>query len=662
MNEIDNTKQEVEKIVVHTDNELLDVIRKIQKSSANKVILTFAEQSDILISPINFKVIQETADENRIPLVVQIVQNPAGVRNAKDANMVVTETTGALQEELWEQAQEAMRIRLKDKENSFRKKKDIKQEEVTNTVDEDTFIEEKKEIVKEEIVEIEEEPIKEKSEFEKRIEETLQKAKERAEQRNPKVIEENGIEIMLDDDIAQRKTIPETKIDTPSSISFVGRDMFSFKQNVKEEVVEEPTHIPKPRQIKTENIFSNILTKLKGVKFNNSLIIKLLIPILATLIITSYLVLYFAPLVRVKAYVKSKEVSIEKVFTANTSTTDFDYINGLVPLRKEEIKKEASSSTTATGTAYKGTKAEGIVTLTYWEFLTNGGKSTTVPSGSIITASNGLKFETLSAVTVGTTTPLSMTADVGVRAVAVGQEYNLAGGSGQMTVTGYTADKMTGSNTAAFSGGAKEEYRVFSQEDMDSVVKELKKNISSDLKNELEIKTENGWEVIEKSLKEKETEKPSSDVPVGAEGNVVNITVKMTLTALLYNKQAVENSIGDVLTQEAQNQNLFNSEDGLKLQMDSDITKELTIDNIKEDSVKINLKASGRIKPELNKDNIINAVKGLSIQEGSTKLEQFKYTDKDIEVEYTPSFIPEFLRSYPNRQGRILITVVELQE
>lgn len=657
MNDIENTKQEVEKIVVHTDNELLDIIRKIQKSSANKIILTFAEQSDILISPINFRVILETADENRIPLIAQIVQNPAGVRNARDANIVVTETTGALKEELWEDAEERMLMRIRNKENAFRRN-NIRQEKPTENIHKETFKQNTLE-EKEKLIEVIEEPIKEKSEFEKRIDETLQRAKERTENRNPKIIQENGIDIMLDDDIAKKNIEKE---EVSPSVSFVGRDMFSFKQNVKEDLIEEQTQKPKERNIKTENIFSNILLRIKNIKFNNGLVIKLLIPIVLTLIILVYLVLYFAPLVRIKLYVKSKEVSIEKVFTANTSTNNFDYINGLVPLKKEEIKKEASSNTTATGIAYKGTKAEGIVTLTYWEFLNNGGKSTTVPSGTIITSGNGLKFETLSTVTVGTTTPLSMTADVAVRAIAVGQEYNLPSGSNPMTVEGYTADKMTAINSAAFSGGAKEEYKVFSQEDMDKVVKELKKNINSDLRNELEIKTESGWEVIEKSIKEKETEKPSSDVPVGAEADVVNVTVKMTLTALLYNKQDIENSIGDVLTQEAQNKNLFSSENGLKLRMDSDISKEIIIDNIKEDSIKINLKASGRIKPDLNKEDVINSVKGLSLKEGKSKLEQFKYTDKDIEVEYTPTFIPEILRSYPDRQGRIIVNVVELQE
>ncbi len=671
MSEIENKKQEVEKIVVSSEHELIDIVRKIQKSKAQKVILTFAEQSDILISPINFKVIQETADENKLPLVVQIVQNTSGIRNAKDANLTVTETTGAIKEDLWESASRAMQERSKDKENMFRKRKETPKEDALQDYENDIEIEVKEDIqkptfVEEKVVVIDEPEIKEKSEFEKRIEETLERAKERNSNRNSKVVEENGIEIALDEDIDQKQDVISSRSDTPAGISFVGRDMFSFKNNMQEEEEIEqsiqPVTTTERRPKKNINILQSITQWFKNIKFNNGLIVKLLIPIVITFLIVSFLVLYFAPLVRVKVYIKSKEISIEKVFTANTSTTDFDYINGLVPLKKEEIKKEASSTTTASGVSYKGNKAEGVVTLTYWNFLTNGGTPTTVPSGTIITASNGLKFETLTAVTVGTTSPLSMTADVGVRATAVGQEYNLAAGSGQMTVAGYTEDKMTATNSAAFAGGSKEEVRVFSQKDFDDAVKELKKNLSEELKTELEIRTESGWEVVSKSVKEKEQEKPSSDIPVGAEASTVNITVKMELLALRYNKQVLEESIGGVLTQEAQAQNLFNSDLGLKLQMDSDINKEITVDNIKEDSIKITLKASGRIKPEVNKDSIVDVLKGLKLQEGITKLNDYKYTDKEAEVEYTPTFIPSFLQSFPDRQGRILITIVEIVE
>ncbi len=99
----DNSK--ITKIVVGAEDELTDIVSAIMAAKTEKIILTFAEDSDILISPINLSVIKETADESEKFLVCQIIKNPTGLRNAKIAGIVSIDTPNNPTEDTWQEAQ-----------------------------------------------------------------------------------------------------------------------------------------------------------------------------------------------------------------------------------------------------------------------------------------------------------------------------------------------------------------------------------------------------------------------------------------------------------------------------------------------------------------------------------------------------------------------------
>jgi len=634
---------ETEKIIVSSDNELVDVLNKVEQSKAVRIILTFTEHCDVLISPINLKAIQDIADENKKILITQIVQNVVGVRNAKDAGLVVTEATGTILEEYWADAERGYKSRMRIKDEKLQSKRMEVREEV---------IEEKPEI--------EEERPREKSDFEKRIEDTLERAKQSSSNKQGKIVEQNGITFSLDQDIEQSNK--DRLKENTHQPSLVGRDLSYFKTDslYQEETQDEENsaksnRVNNPALINIRNVFSK-LPPINAQGFGQ-IALKLIIPLIALLSVSLWIVYTFVPLVKVRVYVEAKNINIEKVFSSPVGSQVFSYEDGVVPVKREEVSKEASGNTTPTGKAYKGNKAEGVVTLTYWKFLNNGGQPTTVPAGAIITTSGGLKYETVTAAKVGSTTPLSMTVDVAVRAVGVGAEYNLASGQPPMSVAGYTGEEMTAQNSAAISGGSKEEFTVFSQSDFDKIVKELRNTLYADLKTELDTKTEGGWEIISTTLKQELDGDPRTDIPVGGEGSIVNITVKAKTSAILYKRYEIESKIPEVLTKSAQEQNLFNSGEGLKLQMDSEITKEIKIESVKNDIVKLKLIASGKIKPEVNKDEILSSIKGLMWSDGINKLSNYSYSQKPSEVEFAPSYFPDFLKHFPSRQGRIILTI-----
>lgn len=117
-----NSESEIKtkKLVVSADMELPSLIRALRKESASQIILTFVEDSDLLVSSVNFKVLLDVADELGKVLVAQILQHKAGERNAAAAGFTVTTSSGTISEMFWQDAQEQMEIRRSKKREVLR--------------------------------------------------------------------------------------------------------------------------------------------------------------------------------------------------------------------------------------------------------------------------------------------------------------------------------------------------------------------------------------------------------------------------------------------------------------------------------------------------------------------------------------------------------------
>ena len=128
----------ITKIVVSSNDELTDIVSGIQSSKTEKIILTFAEESDILISPINLAVIKETADEVEKVLVCQIIKNPTGLRNSKMAGIITIDTPNNPTEDTWAEAkrvEEPVAETVKEVSEHPVEKKDVNTENQSNSTD-----------------------------------------------------------------------------------------------------------------------------------------------------------------------------------------------------------------------------------------------------------------------------------------------------------------------------------------------------------------------------------------------------------------------------------------------------------------------------------------------------------------------------------------------
>ncbi len=681
------TKIETEKIVVDRSDELIDILNKIEGSKASKIILTFTEATDILISPINLKVILDIADDNKKILVAQIIQNPSGIRNAKDAGMVVTEATGTILDDYWFEAEKGFKARMKYKdEKLFSKKGNSRKEEKEEKAPKEDAV---KELAEEALPIIADVQPASKSDFENFVDQVLQKSQDDMSKKPGKIVEKGGVVLALDSDIDQPEgaTNPDgTKVngaDTfpiPNFQSLIGHDMGAFKKPPEDEEGDKGGKNQATKKRKKMNGFVNPLpaffSKFKGGNKNKEkgtnkgkangvgmLLLKIFVPLILFLGVVGFLIYELTPTVRVTIFVQSKKITLEKDFSGVAGTQTFSYDDGLIPVKREDIKKDSSGNTTPTGVAFRGNKAIGIVQFWYYGYFTDGYHPATIPAGTIITAGDGLQFRTNTVVTVGSGTPPGAvtytSGDVGVTAIDLGSNYNEAANQ-NFSVTGYDPSKMVAKNTEAFSGGTKEQYTVLSKDDVSKVVDTLKKSAFDDTLSELQAKTDGGWELIQSTLKQTLVGDPKTDIPVGGEGSVANITITTDSTALYYQRSNIDDQIADVLSKAAQEQNLFNNDNGLTLKLSDDIQKTITVTSVKNDTVKIHLAASGTITPDVNKDTITKELQGKNWTDGQNALKKYNYSDQATTIDFSPSYFPDFLKYFPALQGRIILVIQDI--
>jgi len=603
-------KIKTSKIIINEDSELTDVVREIHKSKAERIILTFTEQTDLLISPINLKVLLEGALREKKLLIAQIIQNPTGIRNAKLAGIKTIDTPSSPTEYDWEDAYEMV------VENE--KKKKVK----------------KKELEKEEP--------DEKKKFEEKI------VKERSE----KVVEKKGNGYV--DKRGMKSKAPFISID----------EDFPQAQKLREEIPVTQVPTKKIRGFKKTKFSPlgkkklNILEKVKG--WNKKKVIRIallgLFSLLLILGLGGYLYNSFVPLVKVTIFVEAKGVEIEQVLTGDTDIEEVDFENSLIPIKKESASQSLSDDVTATGKAFKGEKAAGEVNVAYnigeeCSEIEEEKIKLSLSAGHIMSTS-GLNFKLVTGAEIicNTITPVNL------EAVAIGEEYNVASGK-SFSIQGYSSDEVYGLNATAFTGGTKEEYSVLSQTDVDNAVEQLSTTAIEEVKSDLRDLAR-GWEIIEDSIKS-EVDKDSikTDKSVGQEATTVNLDLSIKGEALYYSKEGLMEALTELLREKAKEENLFNSESELELVLGDDIDTDISIEEIKGDAVKIKIVASSLIKPDIDKTEIQNKLKGMEWEKGKEYIKGLKYSDKAPSIVFQPMKYPEFLKKFPSRSGRVLVKI-----
>ncbi len=599
------------KIIVSSEDELTDLLRKISSLEDQNILLTFAEESDLLISPINLKVLQDVCDELDKNLVLQIIQNPNGIRNAKIADSVTTNSPSEVDEALWLAAENQKRERKENLANSLKGKPKETKEAIENLG--------------------KEEPVLQDSEYQKRVQEVISKAKNLANKEGSQIVKDDDFVFAVGEEIS-----PEEKKEDVKQSALIGKNFNNMGElkniNFKE---EEKKKDKKPK--KEKGPVDKKKRKKKIIIFSSLAFISLLVAA-----VMAYLTL---PLVQAEIYIESRAIEVEKVFKGDTNIQNFSVSNGEIPIRKEEISVNRSNDRETTGQGRRGTKAEGIVDIEY-----RGDEEIKIPAGTIISLDD-LQYELSTEAIVPEWG--GGFARVAVKAVEPGPEYNISAGQ-LFTFEHEERSDLLAQNQSSFSGGDSYEYPKLTQEDYNKLLEEMKKNAFEEGLKQLEEKLPE-WELIESTIEQNIEGNVRTDIPIDGEGSIFNMSIETKTQGLFFKKNEILESKEDIIKQAAIENNLFEAEDDINLELDPEIETEITIEEIDGNNVTIKFTAKGNVRPQIDVEEIEKSLLGKSWKEGMDILEDLKYSEEKTEVEFSPEYFPSFLKRFPSREGRVIV-------
>lgn len=604
-------KTKTSKIIVEEGNELTDLVREIHRSKAERIVLTFTEHTDILISPINLKVLLEAAQREDKLLIAQIIQNPTGIRNAKLAGIKTIDTPSNPTDYDWDDAYEMIQLKKREK---FERKKILE----TSKIEED-----------------------EKEVFEEKVEHNIE------EKRKVGYEDKRGVKVRSEF-IAIDGDIPKDDI---QPINNIPQEKASPLKNTLKNL-----SVKRSSSLKIFDVFKNINKKKLG-----KILLFTFIPIIFLSIVGFVLFNQFGTFVKVKIYVESKPIEVESILVGEENIEELDFDNLKIPIKTEEASKSISDTITATGKAYKGEKAQGQVNIYYDLECTEEVTDITLPAGHVITSATDNKSYLLkTGVTLGCDSSMNAMG-IGIVAKEFGDEYNITTINKSFSIAGYSSDIVFAKNPAVISGGTKEEYTVLSQVDVDNAVESLSTTAIEEVKSELR-ETSGGWEIIEDTiLSEVDKGSIKTDKKVGTEATDVNIDLTIKGSATYYQTKGLADKLTTLLREKAQEENLFESDKDLELTLGDEIDKKITVEESTKDIVKIKIVAKSSIKPKIDKDKLAEEVKGMTWDEGKEYIDSLKYSERKSEITFNPMNYPAFLKRFPDRRGGVVISILELE-
>lgn len=608
----------VEKIVVEPSHELTDLVRAIHKSKAERIILTFTEHSDILISPINLKVLNETAEREGKLLITQIIQNPTGIRNSLLAGIKAIDSPSNPTPDDW---QEAAEILERKKKEQLERKKTLKNISAIKESESEAF--------------------------EEKVESVIEKASE--EVKKTETPKEDGMSQYVD----------RRGLKTSSPFISIDQDIPKIEKDIITENIQSEPRKEKPKFFKFKQPFNknnNIPTA--GKKKIPKTFLKIIIPLFALLIIGGILYNHFATFVKVKIFVESKPVKVETVLSGDENVEEIDFENSKIPIKTEEKSKSLSNTITATGKAYKGENAEGKIKIYFSPECTEEIQPITLEAGHTLTTEIGGK--TLSYKLKNDVTVACPEGEASIIAADIGDEYNIQTLNKSFTIQGHT-DILFGKNITQISGGNKEEYTVLSQGDIDKGVEELSSTAIEEIKSELR-EVSGDWVIIEDTiLSAVDKTSIKTDKKVGEEATDVNLDLTVKGSATYYNKDNLNEKVKEILKKKAEDEKLFDSEKDLDLELNEDIKIDISVVEAKKDSIKIKIVASSTVKPKVNKDKIAQDLMGMGWKDGIEYLSSLQFAEKKPEAVFYPEKYPTFLKRFPDRKGGVLIEIKEVE-
>lgn len=255
--------------------------------------------------------------------------------------------------------------------------------------------------------------------------------------------------------------------------------------------------------------------------------------------------LFIAPAAEILVNVKTNSSNIAENVTLVTNQSQVDVKAGKFLLEQIKYEEESSVEFDATGTANKGEKATGKVTLRAGFSLDKESGDATLKAGATV-AISGKNFVTNDTVNVKwdgksascdsrDASTCYIQKEIGVTASEAGAGYNIAASTSGNASGGFGFVKST-----AMTGGTDKNVKVVSESDINDAKSQLSNN--SDAKEKLYAQISDSVVKIESSFKA-EAADPVSTPKKGEEvsdGKKAKLTAKTTYTIYVVDKTAID--------------------------------------------------------------------------------------------------------------------------
>lgn len=340
---------------------------------------------------------------------------------------------------------------------------------------------------------------------------------------------------------------------------------------------------------------------------------------------------------------------LEKDFTINLdpSLTTADKENLILPAKEIQTTVKQEKSKTTTGTKLVGDKAKGKVVV-----YNRTSKEKTLEAGVEINGANDLAFTLNEKVIVASESAgsdyvtIPGKVEVGVTAVKIGTEGNLASGS-EFSIGNLAKSDFVAKNESSFAEGSSREIQSVAKEDQDQLLADLQKELEAKAVEDLKTKLSFGQKLVEESLTTQIVEKTFSQ-KIGDEADKISLSLQIKAIALSFSedefKQLAEVEIRSLVPADFDYDpsrteiNFQSQESGKKgifaftASFKADLVPKLDLENIK--------------KNLLGKKPVI----------GQIYLDNLPHVDS-FEVQITPRWLPESIATFPRVLKRLKIEV-----
>ncbi len=351
----------------------------------------------------------------------------------------------------------------------------------------------------------------------------------------------------------------------------------------------------------------------------------------------------FLPFTRVELAVRASDWTMQLAFTASLDTKDTSTDGTQLPAEDITGKSDKTLSFTATGSQETGDKATGSVTFYNYDTTT----TTTVPSGTTITASGKTFTTTASADVPGYTKasgkpPVPGTATAPITATASGPDSNLSNAPAS-DVKG--TNGLLTFNTVSTSGGTTKTVTVVTADDIAKAKTVLTQQLTDDATKQLADQLSNRTVTSKEGTDRTVLGTLTSTVSAGEQVAGGDVKGTISIDRSIVNTPTLESAISDRLRTNELNNHSYKV-----------TSKDITVDSVSSDGKQLSLtvKVSGKEAPVVPVEDLAKQLNGKSLSDGAQILSQAVPT-ATISYTQSPRWWP--VKRYPTLTRYIVVEV-----